>query len=79
MNFTEQKKEYRNQWKKEFAHRLKARMEYLDISQNELAKRTGIPQPVIGAYVHGRCMPLAMNIAKLAKALIMSSSELIDF
>ena len=68
-----------DKWIKEFQRRLKSRMEYLEISQLELSKRTGIHQAEISRYVRGKNIPLANNISKLARALSMDVRDLIDF
>ena len=67
------------EWIYEFSRRLKERMEYLEMSQTELAKRSGVPQSSISQYVNGRKKPSAYVIPKLAKALVCSVADLIDF
>ena len=69
----------REEWTKEFARRMVARMEELNISQLKLAKLTGISQPCIGQYMMGKHAPTAYNLRKLCFGLAMTSSELIDF
>lgn len=68
-----------DKWIKEFRRRLKSRMEYLEISQLEPSKRTGIDQAEISRYVRGKNIPLANNVLKLARALGMNVRDLIDF
>ena len=45
-------------------------------SQEELAQRSGIPQPQISRYEHGQ-WPGKDNLKKLAKALDVKSGDLI--
>jgi transcriptional regulator with XRE-family HTH domain len=52
-------------------------MEYLELTQLELAKRAGLTQASISVYINGKVMPTAYTLAKLAKALIMSADDLI--
>lgn len=67
----------KEQFQKEFSYRLKARMEYLELTQLELAKRSGLTQASISMHINGKVMPTAYTLAKLAKALIMSADDLI--
>ena len=66
-------------WRYEFARRIRERLEYLELSQRELSRRTGIPQGTISRYASGSMTPKADVIPKLAKGLILPVSELIDF
>lgn len=66
-------------WTAEFKHRLRERMEYLEITQKELSKRSGVSQALISRYVLGKNIPSAYHISLLAKALITTSDKLINF
>ena len=67
------------EWTTEFKHRLRERMEYLEITQKELSKRSGVSQSLISGYLAGKTVPSAYHISLLAKALITTSDKLIDF
>ena len=64
---------------KEFGRRLKARMEEFEMTQTELSKLTGIAQPDISVYISGKIVPSAITVVKLARALNMTTDELINF
>lgn len=49
-----------------------------DISQTELAKRAGIPQSAISEIEAGKRVPRADTLQKLAAALNVSVSDLLD-
>lgn len=68
-----------NTWKKEFAARVRYRMEYLGIKQCDLVKASGLPQSTINRCVRGEFVPRADTAAKLAVALAMTTDELINF
>jgi transcriptional regulator with XRE-family HTH domain len=69
----------KDEWLQEFSRRLVARMEYLEMTQTELTKRSGLDQMSISHYVNGKHCPIGYHVAALAEALIMKSSDLIDF
>lgn len=67
------------EWIEIFAGNLAEIIEKSGYSQNEVAKMTNIPQPVISRYVNGRVIPSVVNIIKLSYALNCDIRELIDF
>lgn len=67
------------EWILEFRCRLRERMEYLEINQTELGKRSGVSSPLIGRYLAGKNIPSAYHVALLAKGLITTPDALINF
>lgn len=67
------------EWIGIFAGNLAEIIEESGYSQNEVAKMTKIPQPVLSRYVNGRVIPSVVNIIKLSYALNCDIRELIDF
>lgn len=67
------------EWIEIFAGNLAEIIAESGYSQNEVAKMTNIPQPVISRYVNGRVIPSVVNIIKLSYALNCDIRELIDF
>lgn len=65
----------------EFNKRLRARMEYLDISIARLTKLTGLPFTTVYALCIAKSdrVPHADTVAKIAQALGMTTDELINF
>lgn len=66
-------------WKREFRHRLITLMDESPHDQTSLAEASGLSQKSISNYVWGRTIPSGYAIAKLAKALNCSVSDLTDF
>lgn len=66
-------------WKKEFADRLKIRMRDKNMTQSELSELTGIPQPYLSRYLRADVVPKPFAIVLIAKALMCTSSDLMDF
>lgn len=66
------KDEYRN----DFGARLFKIMTWKSINQEELSKRTGIPQSAISKYINGEREPGFFKVDKIAKALGCSIEEL---
>lgn len=64
---------------KEFARRMNARMEELQMTGYRLSILTGITQGQINKYVHGTSIPRVDNAVKLAFGLAMPVADLIDF
>jgi transcriptional regulator with XRE-family HTH domain len=62
-----------------FARRLQRKMEYLELSQTDLAKRAGLTQSEISQLVNAHTIPRADTVVKLARALNMSTDDLIMF
>lgn len=67
----------REQFKKEFAMRLAARMDVIGMSQEELAKQADIHKIMIYKYLEGISIPRSDTLARLALALNVSADELI--
>lgn len=63
-------------FKREFGIRLKKLMYRKGLTQNELAEKTGIPQPQISNYIVGKNSPSFFRVEKIAKALGCSLDEL---
>lgn len=70
-NMTED--EYRN----EFAYRVRDAMIRAGINQTELADRTGISQPSLSGYLSGRKTASYVNAAKIARALGCSMDDFV--
>ena len=66
-------------WKREFRHRLVTLMDEYPHDQTSLAEASGISQQSISNYMWGKTIPSGYAIAKLAKALNCSVSDLTDF
>lgn len=67
----------REQFKKEFAMRLTARMDAIGMSQEELAEKAEIHKIMIYKYRQGISIPRSDTLARLALALNVSADELI--
>lgn len=65
------------EYKAEFAHRVRYAMLKEGINQLELANLSGVPQGVLSGYLSGKNMPSLSNIAKIATALHCSADEFI--
>lgn len=55
-----------------------ARRDELDISDAELARRIGVTRSQIHDWVHGEHEPTLSSLRRIAKALDMDLSELLD-
>ena len=73
------KSTFEERWMREFVARVKHRMEYLGITQRELAKRAGITAPAINSWFRYRNGPTAMHLVKIATVLAVKPEYLIDF
>lgn len=63
------------EWMDIFAGNLQSLMDEENMSQNELARRTGISQGTINRYLHGKCMPSVnalVNIAHVFKGCVIT-------
>ena len=69
----------KEQFKKEFAMRLTARMECLNLDQKSLAKLAEIAPSMVCRYMSAMSVPRADTLARLALALGVSADELISF
>ena len=67
------------EWMKMFGLRIRSRMEELEITQAELVRLSGIPQSSLSVYLRGMTEPRITAITKLAKALGVAPSYLVDF
>ena len=69
------------EWKKEFTARLEYRMEQLGIDIPTLVKTSTVSRTSIRRYLDAddQTIPSAINVRKLAEALRVNSSWLIDF
>lgn len=61
----------------EIGKRIQARLDELEISQAELAKRIGCSKKLINQYVKGISVPPVDRIVEIAKALGCSTDELL--
>lgn len=68
-----------SQWRKEFARRLRRRMENCLYNVFDLSQRSGISDNLIRKYLRGECAPSARTIAILTKALHCTTADLIEF
>lgn len=64
------------EWKDEFAFRLKECMRIKYINNRKLAERTGINEGLISRYRNGDRIPNGINISKLADALDCTPNQL---
>lgn len=63
-------------YRKEFATRLRNIMHRKGITQNDLSERTGITKAMINRYMAGQVTPSSYNSRKIAKVIGCSSSYL---
>jgi DNA-binding Xre family transcriptional regulator len=63
------------EWRTEFARRLRRLMLVKGISQNDLVERTGMTQSMISRYMTGKSEPSARNLYKIARVLECSTDE----
>lgn len=63
----------------EFGRRLTARITELGLTQTDVCKLTGISNSHLSQCMRGDHMPGAYNVAKLAKALGVTTDDLINF
>lgn len=54
------------EWMKTFAGNLQSLMDEEDMSQSELARRTGISQGTISRYLNAQCMPSVNALVNIA-------------
>ena len=65
--------------RKKFGRRLKKIRKELKLSQDELAKKSGLHRTYIGSIERGYQNISLENVYKLAKALKMNLKDLVDF
>lgn len=68
-----------DKWGEVFSDKLHTKLFNRGMSQKQLSEDTGISETTISYYLCGSRIPSAQNIAKIAKAIGCTSSELIDF
>jgi transcriptional regulator with XRE-family HTH domain len=61
----------------QLGRRIKRRRQFLDLSQEALAERSGIHRTQFSLYENGRRMPLASSLIRLAAALEVSVDQLV--
>jgi transcriptional regulator with XRE-family HTH domain len=61
-----------------FAEWMRARMDELGLTQDQVAEAAGITQQTISKYVNGKAKPKAGHVRTLARALRVEPSELLD-
>lgn len=62
-----------------FSAELRSRRGFLDISQEELAERSGVNSRSISQYENGTCSPSMINVAKIANALGCTPNEMMGW
>lgn len=67
-----------NDWKIEFAIRLRKLIETSGLSQRKISKETGLTQCMLSRYTSGKSMPNAYAVYLLAKAIGVSIDRLYD-
>lgn len=65
-------------WAERFSKNLKRAIEDSDMSQAEIARKTGLGQGTISRYLTGDRSPKAYHITELSKVLGVSTDDLID-
>lgn len=65
--------------RKSSAERLKQLLEYFDIKQNDLSKRTGIPKSAISMYINGERNPRQDRISDIAEAYNVNEAWLMGY
>lgn len=62
-----------------FAAEVRSRRGFLDMSQEELAEKSGVNSRSISQYENGTCAPTLANVAKLAGALGCTPNDLMGW
>ena len=65
-------------WLKKFQSKAKARMKELDINLTRVVKLSGLPYSTVYTMLNHQSIPSVTHVIKLAHALAMKPSELID-
>lgn len=68
-----------NDYSAMFSKRIKAVLEERNMSQKELAEKTGLTEASVSRYVNGTRAPKAPVIVEMAKALNVDVGYLLDF
>ena len=67
-------------WKIEFARRIESTMQTQGIhTQRELSERSGISEVSMSRYMNGERVPKITSIIRIANALMVTPSYLVDF
>lgn len=66
-------------WMKTFGDNLAYQLREADMTQNELAERTGLTQASISRYVNGTQLPGIRAIVNIANVFDCTTDELINF
>lgn len=66
-----------DEWRRNFARRVRRRMSYIGVSQEWLSDKTGISQVTISKYLNGKSSPSCLNAERIASALGCNINELI--
>lgn len=69
----------KDEWRKEFSHRLRHAMKRFHWSQADIAEVVGVSQPTVGNWCSGTTMPPIDATVKIAHFLKIPVSDLIDF
>lgn len=67
------------EWRDRFRNRLNSILYERGISQNRLARDSGLSTSRINEYVSGKAIPTVFAVVNLAYALDTSPGELVDF
>ena len=67
----------KTQYKQDFAQRLQAVLDDMEISETMLACLAEIPLATAHNYISGHTMPNAYNVMKIARALNVDANELL--
>lgn len=68
-----------DQWREKFRERLLSLLKESDMSQNQLAKESGLSSGRISDYINMRNTPTPFAIINIAYALDRNVSDLVDF
>lgn len=66
------------EWREEFSKRVKYKMDLLNMSQRELAKRSGVAEGSLSRYLGCLRTPRADTVVNISKALKCKVAELIE-
>lgn len=69
--------EYIEDYKQDFARRLRVVMTLRNVTRNELSRLTGISTVTLSNYRNGKSLPSAANAVKLSNALRWSLDEIL--
>lgn len=68
-----------SEWAKTFANRLKRLLDEWGMSQQELAKETGLSESTISRCLSGEYVPTIRTVINIGYALDCDAGDLIDF